>query len=84
MVPGGVGTAGAPQKREDLIRGRHLHLRRCVPTAIFQPVEQERREVRLAGRAHCRQDDMGSRAERTTRALDSTRPHQRLRGLQIW
>lgn len=25
---------------------RHLHLRRCIPTAVFHPGEQMRREVR--------------------------------------
>lgn len=60
---GAEGRAGQspeePRKKLGPTQSRHLHLRRRIPVAIFQPVGQVRREVRLEVKEPCGQDTAG-------------------------
>lgn len=47
-------------RHEEPTQSRHLDLRRCISTAIFQPMGQIRKEVRLEARDPCRQDLTGA------------------------
>lgn len=58
-VGGAVRSPEEPRRKLGPTQSRHLHLRRCIPVAIFQPVEQVRREVRLEVKEPCGQDVAG-------------------------